>query len=96
MLEREARAELLVAAVGLTLDERAPDCLSRATLAVSEETRILVEWHTDGVHGPSDLPGVWIEAESALADPRGVETLASELVEVEVGRHLAEDHHRRE
>jgi hypothetical protein len=65
MLNRTARAELLVQAVGFTLYELAPDCLSRATLGVSDDTSAVVQWHTDGAHGLSDLARVWLPIDSA-------------------------------
>ena len=95
MLNREARAELLIVAVGLTLHELAPDCLSSARLGVSDEFSVVVQWHTDGVHEPTCLPRVWLPMDSVLADPRGIEELAEEVVVPEVRRHLLEDHQRR-
>jgi hypothetical protein len=82
-------------AVGLTVQDLAADCLSHVSLGVSDETSAVVQWHTDGVHGPSDLPWVWLSIESALDDPRGIEVLAEEIVGPEVQRHLLEDHRRR-
>ena len=96
MLNLDARAELLVHAVDLTLNEQAPDCLSHAILGVGTEMSVVVQWHTDGVHGgASDLPLVWLSMDSALADPRGIEVLAEGIIGPEVRRHLLEDHPKR-
>ena len=95
MLNPDARAELLVQAVELTLNDLAPDCLSHATLGVGAETSVVVQWHTDGVHGASDLPPVWLSIGPALTDSRGIEALAEEIVGPEVRRHLLEDHRDR-
>ena len=95
MLNPDARADLLVYAVGLTLHELAPDCLSHAIFGVGDGMSVVVQWHTDGIHGPSDLPQVWLSIDAALADPRSIEVLAEEIVGPEVRRHLLEDHRKR-
>ena len=97
MLNRSDRADLIVRAVGLTLHELAPDCLSHAILGVSgdlptDEMWVVVQWHTDGAHGPSDLPRAWLRMGSVLSDSRGIEVLAEEIAAPEVRRHLHEDH----
>jgi hypothetical protein len=95
MLNPDARAELLVHAVGLTLNERAPDCLSSAWLGDGDDTSVVVHWHTDGVHGAGDLPPVWLPIASAVVDARGIEVLAEEIVGSEVVRHRLHDHPER-
>jgi len=94
VLNRNARADLLVLAVGLTVQELAADCVSHVSLGVAPDTSAVVQWHTD-VPGPSDLPRVWLSIESALDDPRGIEVLAEEIAGPEVRRHLLEYHRRR-
>jgi hypothetical protein len=96
MLNPDARAELLVHAVGLTLNELAPDCLSSASLGDADDTSVVVRWHTDGVHGAGDLPPVWLPIGSAVVDARGIEVLAQEIVGSEVARHRLDDHPERE
>ena len=95
MLNPDARAELLVHAVGLTLNELAPDCLSVASRGDGADTSVVVRWHTDGVHGAGDLPPVWLPMGSAVVDARGIEVLAEEIVGSEVARHRLHDHPRR-
>ena len=95
MLNPDARAELLVHAVGLTLNELAPDCLSSASLGDGDETSVVVEWHTDGVHGTGDHRRVWIPIGAAVVDARGIEALADEIVGAEVVRHQLRDHRER-
>jgi hypothetical protein len=95
MLNADARAELLVHAAALTLNDLAPDCLSLATLGAGADTTVVVRWHTDGVHGTSNLPPVWLSIGSAVVDSRGIEVLAVEIVEPEVRRHLIQDHPER-
>ena len=92
MLNPDARAELLVHAVALTLHDLAPDCLSLATLGVGPDMSVVVRWNTDGVHGASHLPPVWLSISSALIDSRGIEILAEEIVGPEARRHLLQDH----
>jgi hypothetical protein len=95
MLKPDARAELLVHAVALTLNDLAPDCLARATLGDGADTSVVVQWHTDGVHGAGDLPRVWLPIGSAIVDARGVEVLADEIIGSEVVRHRLHDHPER-
>lgn len=92
MLKPDARAELLVHAVALTLHDLALDCLSLATLGDGADTSVVVQWHTDGVHGAGDLPRVWLPIGSAVVDARGIEILAEEIVGAEVARHRRHDH----
>ena len=96
VLTPDARAELLVHAVDLSLKQLAPDCLSHAIVGVGAEISVVVQWHADGIHGgPSDLPRAWLSMDGALADPRGIEVLAEEIIGPEVRRHLLEDHRNR-
>jgi len=95
MLNPDARAELLVHAVGLTLNELAPDCLSSASLGDGDDTSVVVQWHTDGVHAPGGLRRVWIPIGAAVVDARGIEVLAQEIVGSEVARHRLHDHPER-
>ena len=80
--------------MGLTLDELAPDCLSNARLIVSDKYSVGVQWHTDGLHEPTDLPVVQLPIGPALSDPRGIEELAREIVGPEVLRHLRQHDQR--
>ncbi len=103
MLSREARALLLVQAVKLHLDELAPDCLSHV-YAMAEpveldppaesSSALVVDWHTDGFHGP----GVGLERELCRLDAAlagaNVEQVAEELATAEAARHLRDDHDR--
>jgi hypothetical protein len=95
MLNRTPRAELLVQAIRFFMERLAPDCLSFAYLGVSDKMFVVVEWHTDGAHGPGQFPRIWLPINPALADPRGIEVLAEEIIGPEVRRHLAEDHRPR-
>jgi hypothetical protein len=95
MLNPDARAELLIHAVALTLNDLAPDCVSLAALGDGADSSVVVQWHTDGVHGASDLPRVWIPIGAAVFDDRGIEVLAEEIVGSEVARHRLHDHPER-
>lgn len=93
MLDLDARAALLVHAVDLYLDALAPDCLSHASLGVSDAPgpSVVIQWHTDGVHS-GGLDRRWVTIGGILSDSRGVEALAEEIARLQVESHFIEDH----